>query len=76
LNPKINYEALATTGHQKAYLEKMEIGRQGWEGDKFIFAEGIFWLLILLRHRQSEIERGRESSDSGFKEGEGEILGW
>jgi hypothetical protein len=42
-----------------------------------------FWLLVLLRHRQSERERergGRESSDSGFREGgregEGEILGW
>jgi hypothetical protein len=38
VNPKINCEALATIGHRKAYLEKMKIGRQGWEEDKFLVA--------------------------------------
>ena len=60
LNPEISCDALATTGHQKAYLEKMEIGRRRWEEDKFIFAEGIFWLLVLLRQSESERERERD----------------
>jgi hypothetical protein len=77
LNPEISCEVLATTGHQKSYLEKMEISRQRWEKDKFIFTEGIFWLLVLQHcHSEREREGGRVMVLVLGKEGEGEILGW